>query len=206
MKQIVEPMFEAKDDFDIFRELCSRFGREEAFTGGKTKMEWIEEIYNGARLQGRGIGVRMPNFVKFWEEEQFIAFPEGTEWVRHSAFRKEPDLEPLGTATGLIEIYCKTIADMGYDDCQGHPMWFEKVERSTVVLSRTSTRCTCKAVTRITVCTRSCVHLTTSAVLTLLLAASLATSALQTQQRVASSLAIWYACLTTVVRYWQVQS
>ncbi|SFQ29000.1 trimethylamine-N-oxide reductase TorA [Enterovibrio norvegicus] len=130
MKQIVEPMFESKDDFDIFRELCTRFDREEAFTGGKTKMEWIEEIYNGARLQGRGIGVRMPNFVKFWEEEQFISFPEGSEWVRHQAFRNEPDLEPLGTATGLIEIYCKTIADMGYDDCQGHPMWFEKVERS----------------------------------------------------------------------------
>lgn len=130
MKQIVEPMFDAKDDFDIFRELCSRFDREEAFTGGKTKMEWIEEIYNGARLQGRGIGVRMPNFIKFWQEEQFIAFPEGTEWVRHAAFRDEPDLEPLGTASGLIEIYCKTIADMGYDDCQGHPMWFEKVERS----------------------------------------------------------------------------
>ncbi|MDD1780902.1 trimethylamine-N-oxide reductase TorA [Enterovibrio sp. ZSDZ35] len=130
MKQIVEPMFESKDDFDIFRELCTRFDREEAFTGGKTKMEWIEEIYNGARLQGRGIGVRMPNFVKFWEEEQFVSFPEGSEWVRHAAFRKEPDLEPLGTATGLIEIYCKTIADMGYDDCQGHPMWFEKVERS----------------------------------------------------------------------------
>ncbi len=130
MKQIVEPMFEAKDDFDIFRDLCRRYGREDAFTGGKTKMEWIEEIYNGARLQGRGIGVRMPNFIKFWNEEEFISFPEGSEWVRHEAFRKEPDLEPLGTATGLIEIYCKTIADMNYDDCQGHPMWFEKAERS----------------------------------------------------------------------------
>ncbi|GFP28910.1 trimethylamine-N-oxide reductase (cytochrome c), partial [Candidatus Hakubella thermalkaliphila] len=26
--------------------------------------------------------------------------------------------------------YSKTIADMTYDDCQGHPMWFEKIERS----------------------------------------------------------------------------
>ena len=130
MKQIVEPLFEAKDDFDIFRELCTRFDREDAFTGGKTKMQWIEEIYNGARLQGRGIGVRMPNFVKFWTEEQFISFPEGSEWVRHAAFRDEPDLEPLGTPSGLIEIYSKTIADMGYNDCQGHPMWFEKIERS----------------------------------------------------------------------------
>ncbi|GAL07176.1 trimethylamine-N-oxide reductase [Photobacterium aphoticum] len=30
-------------------------------------MELIEEIYNGARLQGRGLGVRMSNFKKFWE-------------------------------------------------------------------------------------------------------------------------------------------
>ena len=130
MKQIVPPMFESKDDFDIFRELCSRYGREQAFTAGKSKMEWIEEIYNGARLQGRGIGVRMPNFVKFWNEQEYILFPEGTEWTRHQAYKNEPDLEPLGTATGLIEIYCKTIADMNYDDCQGHPMWFEKAERS----------------------------------------------------------------------------
>ena len=45
-------------------------------------------------------------------------------------FREDPDLEPLGTPSGLIEIYSKTIADMNYDDCQGHPMWFEKIERS----------------------------------------------------------------------------
>ncbi|RXJ74089.1 trimethylamine-N-oxide reductase TorA [Veronia nyctiphanis] len=130
LRKIVDPMFEAKDDFDIFRQLCTRFGREEAFTGGKTKAEWVEEIYNGALLQGRGVGVRMPKFKKFWDGEGFIEFPEGSPWVRHESFRNEPDLEPLGTASGLIEIYCKTIADMGYDDCQGHPMWFEKAERS----------------------------------------------------------------------------
>ncbi|SMY31613.1 Trimethylamine-N-oxide reductase 1 precursor [Photobacterium malacitanum] len=130
LRKIVEPMFESKDDFEIFSELCSRYNREEAFTGGKTQMEWIEEIYNGARLQGRGLGVRMPNFKKFWDGEGFIEFPAGKEWIRHESFRNEPDLEPLGTASGLIEIYCKTIADMGYNDCQGHPMWFEKTERS----------------------------------------------------------------------------
>ncbi|MCM0148830.1 trimethylamine-N-oxide reductase TorA [Photobacterium galatheae] len=130
MPKVVEPMYEAKDDFDIFRDLCRRFDREEAFTGGKTKLEWIEHIYNGARLQGRGLGVRLPNFRKFWEGEGFVEFPAGETWVRHASFRNEPDLEPLGTASGLIEIYCKTIAEMGYDDCQGHPMWFEKNERS----------------------------------------------------------------------------
>ncbi|QUJ70265.1 trimethylamine-N-oxide reductase TorA (plasmid) [Photobacterium sp. GJ3] len=130
LPKVVDPMFEAKDDFEIFRELCRRFDREEAFTGGKSQMDWIEHIYNGARLQGRGLGVRLPNFKKFWDETGFVEFSGGQPWVRHESFRKEPDLEPLGTASGLIEIYCKTIADMGYDDCQGHPMWFEKNERS----------------------------------------------------------------------------
>lgn len=50
--------------------------------------------------------------------------------MRHAAFRQEPDLEPLGTPSGLIEIYSKTIADFGYADCPGHPVWIEPYERS----------------------------------------------------------------------------
>ncbi|XNM51242.1 molybdopterin dinucleotide binding domain-containing protein [Escherichia coli] len=59
-----------------------------------------------------------------------VEFDHPQMFVRHQAFREDPDLETLGTPSGLIEIYSKTIADMNYDDCQGHPMWFEKIERS----------------------------------------------------------------------------
>ncbi|MGQ7147455.1 molybdopterin-dependent oxidoreductase, partial [Escherichia sp. SS-MK2] len=40
MKQVVPPQFEARNDFDIFRELCRRFNREEAFTEGLDEMGW----------------------------------------------------------------------------------------------------------------------------------------------------------------------
>ncbi|MCW2256842.1 molybdopterin guanine dinucleotide-containing S/N-oxide reductase-like protein [Providencia alcalifaciens] len=59
-----------------------------------------------------------------------MEFEHPQMFVRHQAFREDLDLEPLGTPSGLIEILSKTIADMQYDDCQGYPMWFEKVERS----------------------------------------------------------------------------
>ena len=34
--------------------------------------------------------------------EGFVTFPAGQPWVRHESFRQEPDLEPLGTPSGLI--------------------------------------------------------------------------------------------------------
>ncbi|MBL0633732.1 trimethylamine-N-oxide reductase TorA [Aeromonas dhakensis] len=130
MHKVVEPLFEARDDYDIFADLCRRFDREAEFTGGKSKLEWIQSIYDDARLQGRGIGIRLPRFSQFWHGEGFVSFPAGQPWVRHESFRKEPDLEPLGTPSGLIEIYSKTIADYGYADCPGHPVWIEPYERS----------------------------------------------------------------------------
>ncbi|MCV5675742.1 molybdopterin-dependent oxidoreductase, partial [Escherichia coli] len=39
MYKVVEPLFEARDDYDIFADLCRRFGREAEFTGGKSKLE-----------------------------------------------------------------------------------------------------------------------------------------------------------------------
>ncbi|HCR7177829.1 TPA: trimethylamine-N-oxide reductase, partial [Shigella flexneri] len=74
--------------------------------------------------------VHLPAFDDFWNNKEYVEFDHPQMFVRHQAFREDPDLEPLGTPSGLIEIYSKTIADMNYDDCQGHPMWFEKIERS----------------------------------------------------------------------------
>ncbi|EPC5194699.1 trimethylamine-N-oxide reductase TorA [Edwardsiella piscicida] len=130
MKQLVPPQFEARSDFDIFRELCRRFNREQAFTEGLDEMGWIKRIYQEGAQQGKGRGIHLPTFDAFWNGSGYIEFDDPQLFVRHQAFRDDPDLEPLGTPSGLIEIYSKSIADMHYGDCQGHPMWFEKAERS----------------------------------------------------------------------------
>ncbi|STY63815.1 Trimethylamine-N-oxide reductase 1 precursor [Mannheimia haemolytica] len=53
MKQVVEPQFEAKNDYDIFAELAKRAGKEQAFTEGKSEMEWLKEFYQVAFEAGK---------------------------------------------------------------------------------------------------------------------------------------------------------
>ncbi|MCD1125225.1 trimethylamine-N-oxide reductase TorA [Jinshanibacter sp. LJY008] len=130
IRQVVKPQFEARHDFDIFTDLCKRFGQDETYSEKLTEMQWIKRLYEEGRKQGQETGVTMPDFDTFWNGEGYIEYPAGAPWVRHGEFRDSPDLNPLGTPSGLIEIYSKTIAGFGYQDCPGHPVWMEPFERS----------------------------------------------------------------------------
>ncbi|MEO1065702.1 MAG: DUF1569 domain-containing protein, partial [Actinomycetota bacterium] len=82
MKKIIEPMFEARNDFDIFSELADRLGKKQEFTEGKSEMEWLEEFYGSALDQAKGMGQEIPDFDDFWEQG-FVEFalpptPSGT--------------------------------------------------------------------------------------------------------------------------------
>ena len=43
-------------------------------------------------------------------------------------FRENPEKYPLSTPSGKIEIFSETIESFGYDDCAGHPRWYEPDE------------------------------------------------------------------------------
>jgi len=43
-------------------------------------------------------------------------------------FRLDPQLHPLPTPSGRIEIFSARIAGFGYPDCPGHPVWLEPYE------------------------------------------------------------------------------
>lgn len=128
--QVVKPQFEARHDFDVFAGLCKRFGQEEAYREKRDEMQWIKAIYDEGAKTGASLGVSMPNFESFWQGEGYIEYPAGKPWVRHGEFREQPDINPLGTPSGLIEIYSKTIAGFAYEDCPGHPVWMEPFERT----------------------------------------------------------------------------
>ena len=131
MRKIVEPMYEARSDFDIFVALSERLGSREFFDEGKDEMTWLREFYKTAYDQADSFGVEMPDFDGFWEQG-YVEFPvteEGRSYVRYADFREDPLLEPLGTPTGLIEIYSRNIEKMGYEDCPPHPTWMEPLER-----------------------------------------------------------------------------
>ncbi|WP_159566282.1 trimethylamine-N-oxide reductase TorA [Budvicia diplopodorum] len=130
IRQVVKPQFEARDDIAIFTDLCKRFGRDEVYTEKLTTGQWIKKIYEDGRKQAQQQNIAMPDFDTFWQGDGYFEYPAGTPWVRHGDFRDSPDLNPLGTPSGLIEIYSKTIAGFQYADCPGHPVWIEPFERS----------------------------------------------------------------------------
>lgn len=128
MHKLVDPLYDSRSDFEIFKGLCRRFGKEKEYSRGMDEMEWVKSLYDGCRQENEG-KFEMPPFEQFWAKG-YVLFPEGKPWVRHADFRDDPELNALGTPSGFIEIFSNKIASFQYDDCKGHPMWFEKEERS----------------------------------------------------------------------------
>lgn len=128
MHKLVDPLFQSKTDFEIFTLLARRMGQEKDYTRGMNEMQWIEYLYNGC-VEANSPKFTMPDFTTFWKES-FVDFGKGENWTRQADFREDPEINALGTPSGFIEIFSRKIDRFGYKDCQGHPMWFEKAERS----------------------------------------------------------------------------
>ncbi|ROS04781.1 trimethylamine-N-oxide reductase (cytochrome c) [Sinobacterium caligoides] len=128
MQKMVEPLFDSLSDFDIFTRFAKILGNEKGYTRGMSEFDWIAMLYNDCKKANAG-KFEMPEFDKFWADG-YVHFAGGENWTRHADFRKDPEFHPLGTPSGLIEIFSRKIAAYGYDDCQGHPIWMEKAERS----------------------------------------------------------------------------
>ncbi|MBZ7992410.1 molybdopterin-dependent oxidoreductase [Campylobacter sp. RM9333] len=148
MKAAVMPVEESKDDMQIFVELAKVYGTlcaiskgasekdaamlatklANAYTENQTPEQMVEKYYNAAK---KSSSVEIPEFKEFWENNkalQFEASQDAYEFVRFKDFVEDPILNPLGTPSGLIEIYSETIEKMNYKDCKAHPMWFEPIE------------------------------------------------------------------------------
>ncbi|WP_165310641.1 molybdopterin guanine dinucleotide-containing S/N-oxide reductase [Vibrio ziniensis] len=128
MKKVVEPEGESRNDFDVFADMSELLapGGHDVYTEGKTEMEWLYGFYTAAQQGGRSARVAMPNFSKFWQDNELIEMKwneKNAKFVRHAAFREDPVLNPLGTPSGKIEIYSKTIEGYNLKDCPPHPTW-----------------------------------------------------------------------------------
>ncbi len=125
----VDPLFEARSDYDVLSELADRLDISQPFNEGNDEMGWLRQFYEVAKKQGQARGVSMPDFDTFWNGDGILQFKLGAgDYVHMADFRADPATNPLGTPSGRIEIYSETIASYHYDDCPGHPTWLEPVE------------------------------------------------------------------------------
>ena len=127
MHQAIEPVGEARNDFDIFADLGERLGFRDDFTEGRSEMEWLRHLYEIVRQQAARHGIERPDFETFWQEG-YIADPVAKHYDYLSGYRADPVGKKLKTPSGKIEIFSEKVASFGYDDCPGHPMWIEPAE------------------------------------------------------------------------------
>jgi biotin/methionine sulfoxide reductase len=128
MKQAIEPVGQARNDFAVFSELARRLGFAETYTQGRDEMAWLRHLYEQCRHGAGTNAVSLPDFETFWKDG-FLEIPAAAdEYVLFGDFRADSSKHPLRTPSGRIELYSEKIAGFGYDDCPPHPTWIEPSE------------------------------------------------------------------------------
>ena len=123
MKRALQPLAEARDDYEIFAEIAGKLGAKESFTEGRDVMAWLRHLYLESLPRAAESGLTLPSFEAFWEAGLLeYARPERSN-VLLRAFREDPVRHPLSTPSGRIELYSDQLAELGYEECPGHPVW-----------------------------------------------------------------------------------
>jgi biotin/methionine sulfoxide reductase len=128
MEKAIEPVGEARNDFDILSDLSRKLGCEEAYTEGRTEDEWLRFLYDTCRQGAQTNEVAMPDFDSFWKQGWFRIPSTDEDFTLYTEFRADPKAHKLRTKSGRVELYSERIAKMDYDDCPPQPTWIEPAE------------------------------------------------------------------------------
>src|SRR5258708_6967163 len=128
MHRAIDPVGDAKNDFDIFRALAQRLGYERAFTEDRDEMGWCQWVYDRVRASATAKGVTLPGFQQFWAEGFVELPPPERDYVLFEDFRRDPERHPLKTPSGRIEITSEAVAAFADADCPPHPTWMAPAE------------------------------------------------------------------------------
>jgi biotin/methionine sulfoxide reductase len=104
--------------------LAEALGFGEQFTEGRTAWQWLAHLYD---KWASGLDFTVPSFDEFWQLGR-LRLPTENGLTLLADFRADPKTSRLATPSGRIEIFSDDIDGFGYDDCAGHPAWFEPSE------------------------------------------------------------------------------
>ena len=128
MKKAIEPLGEARSDFDIFNAIAGKLGVADRFNEGRDEMGWLRHLYEASRKDAsERFGFAMPDFDAFWEKG-YARCPVRAEHTFLADFRDKPEQHALKTESGKIVLGSETLARLDYADCRSHPAWIEPAE------------------------------------------------------------------------------
>lgn len=124
MPALTQPYADSRDDYATFSALAERLGFGEEFTEGRTARQWLVHMYE---KWSAGLDFEVPGFDEFWAAGH-LRLPTEPGLTLLADFRADPVGHRLATPSGRIEIFSHAIDGFGYDDCAGHPRWYEPTE------------------------------------------------------------------------------
>lgn len=128
MHKAIEPLGEARSDFDIFNALAEQLGVAAPFNEGRDEMGWIRHLYDASRIDAQErLGVALPDFDSFWQTGS-AQVPTQDNYTYLADFRADPVTHRLATESGRIVLTSNKLTDLGYDDCLSHPAWLPPAE------------------------------------------------------------------------------
>lgn len=128
MQKAIEPVGDARDDYDIFAALAERLDIHDAFTEGRTGEDWLRHCWERSRETLESRGLVAPCLDALFEAG-YYQMPEPDEPVtQFRRFREDPDAAPLKTPSGRIELFSERVAAMGDPEQPGHPHWADPEE------------------------------------------------------------------------------
>lgn len=120
MHRAIEPVGQARNDYDIFSILSDKLGCGYLFTEGRTSDDWVKSLWDNISNSLKGRGINAPDFETFWEVGYFrMPEPEQMQ-TRFENFRRDPRANPLETETGRIMISLPKVAKEGLPP---YPAW-----------------------------------------------------------------------------------
>jgi anaerobic dimethyl sulfoxide reductase subunit A len=107
--QVIEPVGQARNDYDIFHDLADRLGFGQEYSEGRNVAQWLEHFLDNSEIEDA-------------EEFRRTGFYTGAEQERCglSEFVSDPKSHPLDTPSGKIEIASKSYAGLGFPEI---PTW-----------------------------------------------------------------------------------
>jgi biotin/methionine sulfoxide reductase len=124
MPAMAAPYADSRDDYQTLSALAERLGFGDAFTEGRSPRQWLEHMYE---KWSAGLDFSVPSFADFWARGQ-LRLPTEPGLTLFADYRSDPHGHRLATPSGKIEIFSDTIDGFGYEDCGGHPRWYEPSE------------------------------------------------------------------------------
>ena len=129
--KLVEPPDMCQSDYHICAEVAERLGFGGAYTEGRDEKAWVEwclDRFRETRFPG------LPSLDTFIEQNLgAYSKPVTQPAIAFSDFRADPQKYPLNTPSGKIEIFSKTLFDMGKpDEIPAVPKYIPEWESSIV--------------------------------------------------------------------------